>query len=78
MGGGSCLQGYYSSRGLAVLRTVMDGDCGIDVACQILGLLQTIAQRAVLREDIRDYLLARLKNALDARTHGDAARSGPR
>ena len=55
------MQGYYSSRGVAVLGTVMDGDCGIDVACQMLGLPQTLAQRAVLREEISDYLLARLK-----------------
>ena len=58
--GGPCLQGYYSSRGLAVLGTVMDGDCGIDVACQMLGLPQTPAQRAALREEISDYLLARV------------------
>ena len=59
--GGPSLQGYYSSRGVAVLGTVMDGDCGIDVACQMLGLPQTPAQRAALREEISDYLLARLK-----------------
>ena len=75
--GGPGLQGFYSSKGLAILGTVMDGDCGIDVACQMLGLPQTIAQRAVLREEISDYLLARLK-AMDASTHGDVARSGPR
>ena len=58
--GGRGLQGYYSSKGVAVLGTVMEGDCGIDVACQMLGLPQTIAQRAVLREEISDYLLTRL------------------
>ena len=59
--GGLGLQGYYSSKGVAVLGTVMDGDCGIDVACQMLGLPQTPAQRAALREDISDYLIARVK-----------------
>ena len=59
--GGPGLEGYYSSRGLVLLGTVMDGDCGIDVACQMLGLPQTFAQRAALREDISDYLLARVK-----------------
>ena len=54
------LQGFYSSKGLAVLGTVMDGDCGIDVACQMLGLPQTLAQRAALRVEISDYLLARV------------------
>ena len=55
------MQGYYSSKEVALLGTVMDGDCGIDVACQMLGLPQTLAQRAVLREEISDYLIARLK-----------------
>ena len=36
--GGPGLQGYCSSKGVAVLGTVVDGDCGIDVACQMLGL----------------------------------------
>ena len=34
---GPGLQGYYSSRGVAVLGIVMDGDWGIDVACQMVG-----------------------------------------
>ena len=38
----------------------MDGDCGIDVACQMLSLPQTFSQRVLLREEISDYLLARL------------------
>ena len=58
--GGPGLQGYYSSRGLAVLGTVMDGDCGVDVACQMLCLPQTPDQRAALRVEISDYLLARV------------------
>ena len=59
--GGPGLQGYYSSRGLVVLGTVMDGDCGIGVACQMLGLPQTFEQRTALREEISDYLFARVK-----------------
>ena len=58
--GGPGLQGFYSSKGIAVLGTVMDGDCGIDVACQMLGLPQTLAQRTALREEISVYLLARV------------------
>ena len=54
------LQGFYSSKGIAVLGTVMDGDSGIGVACQMLGLPQTLAQRAALREEISDHLLARV------------------
>ena len=59
--GGPGLQGFYNNIGVAVLGTVMDGDCGIDVACQMLGLPQTAAQRAAVREEVSDYLLARLK-----------------
>ena len=58
--GGPGLQGFYSSKGLAILGTVMDGDCGIDVACQMLCLPQTLAQRVALREEISDYLLERI------------------
>ena len=32
------LVGFYSSHGFAVLGTVADGDCGMDVCCQMLGL----------------------------------------
>ena len=39
----------------------MDGDCGIDVACQMLSLPQTPGQREALREEISDYLLARVE-----------------
>ena len=45
------IEGYYSALGVAALGTVMDGDCGIDVMCQMLSLPQTLAQRAALRED---------------------------
>ena len=41
--------------------TVMGGDRGIDVACQMLCLPQALAQRASLREEISDYLLERVK-----------------
>ena len=39
----------------------MDGDCGIDVACQMLGLAQTPDQRTCLREKISDYLVDRVR-----------------
>ena len=50
---GHSLDGFYSGLGLAVLGTVMNGDCGIDVACQMLQLPQTPAQIAALREETR-------------------------
>ena len=58
--GGLGVQGFYSSKGIAVLGTVMDVDCGIDVACQMWGLPRTLAQRTALREAISNYLLARV------------------
>ena len=58
--GGIGLQGFYSSTGIAVLGTAMDGDGGIYVAWQMLCMPQTIAQRTALREGVSDYLLARV------------------
>ena len=54
--GGDSFEGFYSTRGVAVLGTVMDGDCGIDVACQMLGLPQTPAQRVSLREETTELI----------------------
>ena len=45
------IEGFYTSLGIALLGTICDGDCGIDVACQMLGLPQTASQRALLREE---------------------------
>ena len=53
-GEGHSIQAYYSSLGMALLGTVVDGDCGIDVACQMVGLPQTAAQRALVREEPRE------------------------
>ena len=50
-GEGHSIEAFYSSMGLAVLGTVVDGDCGIDVACLMAGLPQTAVQRALLREE---------------------------
>ncbi len=54
------LVGFYSGLGLAMWGTVVDGDCGVDVWCQMLGLPQTPSQRVALREEISDYLMARV------------------
>ena len=58
--GGPGLQGFYSNKGIAVLGTVMDGDCGIDVACQMLGLPQTREPREALRVELSEHLMARV------------------
>ena len=56
--------GFYSSLGVALLGTVCDGDCGIDVACQMVSLPQTAGQRALLREEPLD------RNYTVSMTHG--------
>ena len=45
------IEGFYSSLGVALLGAVCDGDCGVDVACQMVSLPQTAGQRALLREE---------------------------
>ena len=54
------LVGFYNGLGLAMLGTVVHGDCGVDVWCQMSGLPQTPSQRVALREEISDYLMARV------------------
>ena len=43
--------GFYSRVGLALMGAVADGDCGIDVACQMEGLPHTDEQRTLLRAE---------------------------
>ena len=50
-GGGDSTEAFYSSMGMALLGTVVNGDCGFDAACQMLGLPQTADQRGLLREE---------------------------
>ena len=45
------LEGFYMNIGIALLGTVVDGDCGIDALCQMAGLPQTLLQRTVVREE---------------------------
>jgi hypothetical protein len=48
--GGTSIESYYHRHGVALLGTVMDGDCGIDVGCQMLGLPQSMENRIALWE----------------------------
>ena len=41
---------FYSSR-LALLGTVMDGDCGIDLCCLMMGRPQSTSERSRVREE---------------------------
>ena len=48
---GHSLEEFYQSRGVVLLGTVVDGDCGIDVMCNMLSLPQTLGTRSGLRQD---------------------------
>ena len=58
---GESMQAFYGRLGVVLLGTVMDGDCGIDTACMMLGLPQNSANRDALRQEIADYLLDRVE-----------------
>ena len=57
---GSRLEAFYARLGVVVLGTVCDGDCGVDVMCQMLGLPQDAATRKHVRQEVGDYLLQRV------------------
>ena len=56
---GDSIDSFYGRLGLVLLGTVMDGDCGPDVACMMLGIAQTLENRTSLRKEVSDYLLER-------------------
>ena len=47
------VEGFYQRLGMDVLGTVVDGDCGLDVACQMLGLPDSAEGRGALRAETR-------------------------
>ena len=59
-GGEDDFEPLYASRGVAVLPTVLDGDCAFDVMLMMLGKPSSHAARTELRLDLSDYLLARV------------------
>ena len=44
------LEGFYCNLGIALIGAVMDGDCGIDTMCQMVGLPLTFEQRVAIRQ----------------------------
>ena len=46
---------FYAKLGIAVLATVVDGDCGLDVMCMMLGRPPSQATMSELRVAISDY-----------------------
>ena len=59
--GGTSIEGYYHRIEQMLLGTVIDGDCGPDVMCQMVGREQSAASRDTLRGEIADYLQVRIK-----------------
>ena len=51
---------FYASLGVAVIATVADGDCALDVMSLMLGQPQSFACRNALRIEISDYLILRM------------------
>ena len=52
---GDDIQSYYQRLGVVVLGTVTDGDCGVDCACQMLGLGSNSEARDQLRKDFHFF-----------------------
>ena len=46
------IQAFYCKLAIVLLGTVMDGDCGVDVACQMLGRMQNAESRNAIRQDV--------------------------
>ena len=53
-------EALYASLGVAVMASVVDGDCGLDVMTMMLGIAPSAEARADLRIEISDYLIARI------------------
>ena len=59
--GNACsFEAMYASLGIAVLASVMDGDCAFDVMTMMLGVPSSFSARKDLRTDISDYIISRI------------------
>ena len=56
---GDSMTAVYSRCGILVLETVVDGNCGIDVMCQMEQIEASAENMINIRRDISDYLLER-------------------
>ena len=56
---GDSIEAFYGRLGVVLLNTTMDGNCGVDVACQMLGIPNNASSRDSLRREIAEYLLDR-------------------
>ena len=53
-------QAFYESRGVVLLGSVVDGDCGVDVMNMMLGSPQSLENRTQLRIELSEYLMDRV------------------
>ena len=58
---GESIENFYLRLGRALLGTVVDGDCGLDLACMMLSWPQTLENRNILRKEVSDYLIERIE-----------------
>ena len=56
---GDSISAYYSRLGVMLLGTVSDGNCGIDVMCQMEQVEPSDKAMRGLRTDLSDYLIER-------------------
>ncbi len=57
----SCsFEALYASLGVAILASVLDGDCALDVMTMMLGIPPSGSARNDLRIELSDYLMARI------------------
>ena len=56
---GDDISGFYSGMGLVLLGAVVDGDCGIDVMCQMLSRPHNSEQSLRMRAEIADFIIDR-------------------
>jgi hypothetical protein len=58
---GSCkFETLYAMLGVAILSTVLDGDCAVDAMLHMLCIPSAVASRNDLRIELSDYLIARI------------------
>ena len=55
---GAGIQGYYNMLGMVVLGTAVDGNCGIDVMCQMKGLPANDHNIRQLRTELCDFIIS--------------------
>ena len=58
---GDTFSHFYRRLGIAIVPTIADGDCGVDTACLMLGIPQTVKHRERLREEVSRYLMDRVE-----------------